>query len=112
MLYTDWETLDARRNKHKLVLFYKMYNDLTPPYLSSLVPPLVQNVSRYNLRNSNNTQTVNLVLFYFTILFYPHQLETGTDLILISEMLVRTLDSLKHKLNQNLPVIPTITTPE
>ena len=47
---TGWETLGARRNKHKLMLFYKMLNDLTPPYLSSLVPPLVQSASRYNLR--------------------------------------------------------------
>ena len=38
---TGWETLDARRNKHKLMFFYKMFNDLAPPYLSSLVPPLV-----------------------------------------------------------------------
>ena len=38
---TGWETLDARRNKHKLVFFYKMFNGLTPSYLSSLVPPLV-----------------------------------------------------------------------
>ena len=27
---TGWETLDARKNKHKLVLFYKMFNDLNP----------------------------------------------------------------------------------
>ena len=72
-----------------------MYNILTTLYLSSLVPPVVQNALRYNLRHSNNTQTVNLVLLYCTILFYPHQLETGTDLILISEVLVRTLDSFK-----------------
>ena len=28
-----WETLDVRRRKHKLVLFYKMYNDI-PPLIS------------------------------------------------------------------------------
>ena len=55
---TGWETLDARRNNHKLVFFYKIFNDLTPLYFSSLVPPLVQNSSRYNLRHSNATQTV------------------------------------------------------
>ena len=67
---TGWETLDARRNKHKLVLFYKMFNDLTPPYLSSLVPPLVQNASRYNLRNSYETQTIasRTTLFYNSFL--------------------------------------------
>ena len=63
---TGWETLDARRNKQKLVLFYKMYHDLIPLYLSSLVPPLVQNASHYNLRNSNDTQTCA----FRTTLFY------------------------------------------
>ena len=52
---TGWETLDTRRNNHKLVFFYKFFNDLTPLYLSSLVPPLAQNSSRYNLRHSNAT---------------------------------------------------------
>ena len=75
---TGLDTLDARRNKHKLILFCKMYNGLTPPYLSSLQPPLVPNASLYNLRNSNETQTVTsrTSIFYF---FYPQQFETGTD---------------------------------
>ena len=34
-----WDTLDSRRRKHKLTLFYKMYTNQTPPYLSTLVPP-------------------------------------------------------------------------
>ena len=39
-LYNEigWETLDDRRRKHKLVLFYKMYNDIAPSCFSSLVP--------------------------------------------------------------------------
>ena len=43
---------------------------LPPPYLSSLVPPLVQNASRYNLRNSNDTQTIasRTTLFYNSFL--------------------------------------------
>ena len=53
-----WETLETRRRKHKLVLFYKMFYNLSPLYPSSLVPPLVQNSSRHSLRNSNNVQTV------------------------------------------------------
>ncbi|MCG8078294.1 MAG: hypothetical protein JAY75_18895, partial [Candidatus Thiodiazotropha taylori] len=53
-----WENLESRRHKHKLVLFYKMYNNLTPLYLSSLVPPLVQHSTRYNLRNGSDIQTI------------------------------------------------------
>ena len=36
-----------------------MYNNLTPSYLSSLVPPLISNFSRYNLRNANDIQTID-----------------------------------------------------
>ena len=102
---TGWETLEARRNKHKLVLFYKMFNDLTPLYLSSLVPPLVQNASRYNLRNSNDTQAVasRTTLFYNS--FLPSSIRDWNRL----NPDIRnagTLDAFKFKLNQNLPVIP------
>ena len=39
-LYKDicWETLQQRRHDHKLILFYKMVNNLAPTYLSSLLP--------------------------------------------------------------------------
>ncbi len=52
-LYQDigWESLETRRRKHKLCLFYKMVNGLTPDYLSSLVPPNVGSTNRYSLRN-------------------------------------------------------------
>ena len=55
---TGWESLTSRREKHKLVLFYKMINYLVPEYLSSLVPPTVGNISQYNLRNETNLQTI------------------------------------------------------
>ena len=33
-----WETLEERRNKHKILLFHKMVNKTVPEYLSNLVP--------------------------------------------------------------------------
>ena len=54
-----WETLEKRRNNHKLTLCYKMMNSLTPLYLKSLVPQPVSNLSRYNLHNSNYLQSIN-----------------------------------------------------
>ena len=82
-----------------------MFNDLTPLYLSSLVPPLVQNASRYNLRNSNDTKTVasRTTLFYNS--FLPSSIRDWNRL----NPDIRnagTLDAFKFKLNQNLPVIP------
>ena len=58
-LELGWERLETRRRKPKLVLFFKMVNELSPLYLSSLVPSLVGNTSRYNLRNANDMTTLD-----------------------------------------------------
>ena len=60
-LYSEigWNSLDTCLKKLKLVLSYKMVNHLTPLYLSSLIPPTVNETSRYNLRNANNISTIN-----------------------------------------------------
>lgn len=55
---TGWESLATRREKQKLILYYKMQNGLTPEYLSSLVPPTVGSTVRYALRNESGLQTV------------------------------------------------------
>ena len=54
VLELGWETLQSRRDKHKLVIFYKIMNGLTPDYLRDLVPQLVQEASNYNLRSYTN----------------------------------------------------------
>ena len=55
-LYDDskWETLQTRRNHHKLCQLYKMTNGLTPSYLHQLLPTRVYQSSRYPLRNSSD----------------------------------------------------------
>ena len=68
---TRWESLDERRRKHKLTLFYKMTNVLSPLCLSSLVPLTVSNASRYNLRNSSDLQTVEARTSLFENSFLP-----------------------------------------
>ena len=55
---TDWESIASRRQKSKLVLFYKMQNEMTPEYLSSLAPPTVGSTTRYRLRNESDLQTI------------------------------------------------------
>ena len=44
---TRWESLASRRQKSKLVLLYKMQNEMTPDYLSSLASPTVGSTTRY-----------------------------------------------------------------
>ena len=50
-----WETLENRRNNHKLILFYRIFNGLAPAYLYELVQPYLPRQSGYKLRNENNT---------------------------------------------------------
>ena len=51
---TGWETLEERRKKHKPYLFYKMSNNLSPNYLSSLVSPSIETATFYTLRDASN----------------------------------------------------------
>lgn len=53
-----WESLAERRRKHKLILFFKMVNGISPEYLCNLVPNTVGETSQYNLRNSTNLQII------------------------------------------------------
>ncbi|CAB9543087.1 hypothetical protein BROOK1789C_685, partial [Bathymodiolus brooksi thiotrophic gill symbiont] len=57
---TGWDKLKVRREVKNLTLFYKIYNNLAPEYLSDLIPPTVSETSNYYLRNSQNiSQQVN-----------------------------------------------------
>ena len=72
--------MQSRRTKHKLILFYKIVNGLTPMYLQTLVPPIVQNTTSYNLRNVNDHQNVHArtSLFYNSLL--PSTIGAWNDL--------------------------------
>ena len=77
---TGWETLSVRRNKHKLILFYKMRNNLCPEYLSSLVPTNVGSTAGYSLQNANDIRTVNAnTLLYFNS-FLPSVIRERNEL--------------------------------
>ena len=54
-----WESLQDRRNKHKLIIFYKIIHGLTPSYLTDILPPLIQETTNYNLRNANDFRTLH-----------------------------------------------------
>ena len=74
---TGWETLKARRHKHKLILYYKMKFNIAPQYLCTLIPPLIGQVTQHNLRNVNNTRTIscNSQLYYNS--FLPSTVRVG-----------------------------------
>lgn len=100
-----WESLDKRRQDHKLFLFYKMCNNLVPNYLSSLVPPQVSTLSHYNLRNSSNLQVIktNTNIFYNS--FIPSATRAWNNLLPESRNLP-TLNSFKQFCKRGIKTVP------
>ena len=77
-----------------------MYN-FTPPYLSSSVPPSVSNISRYNLRNSNNLQTKDArTNQYYNSFFLPSAVRSWNNLPVEAKE-SDSVNSFKRFLNQN-----------
>ena len=54
---TGREKLSSRRKNHKLLMFYKMQNDLCSEYLTSLIPPTVGNKSKEEGKNQGSIQS-------------------------------------------------------
>ncbi|MCG8049353.1 MAG: reverse transcriptase domain-containing protein [Candidatus Thiodiazotropha endolucinida] len=100
-----WDTLEDRRRNHKLTLFYKMNYNLTPQYLSSLVPQTVSNASRYNLRNSNDLQTINARTNLYYNSFLPSTIRAWNVLPCVDKQ-SESVNSFKHTLNKNKSSVP------
>ena len=87
--------LKRGRISHKLILFYKIYNNnLTPDYFSSLFPPLVNKLSRYNLRNANDVQTINTRSALYFNSFLPFAIREWNN-ISDNDKYVDSVDSFK-----------------
>ena len=100
-----WESLQSRRNKHKLTIFYKIMNGLTPNYLSDLLPPLVHETTSYNLRNSNHIQTAHANKNLFFNSFTPSTIRSWNSL---SDDIksATSVASFKYRLNHDLKKPP------
>ena len=102
---TGWETLLTRRKKHKLFLFYKMQNDMSPNYLSSLVPPSVGNTTNYPLRNSTNLHTIHTNSQLYFNSFLPSVIRDWNELSEQTRNLP-SIASFKREINSDIKNIP------
>ena len=101
---TGYETLETRRKKQKLSQMFKITHNLTPDYLKRLLPPRIQDQSRYQLRNPNNYMVpITRTTFYFNS-FLPSTLREWNSLNIISRNST-TLASFKRTLStpSNVP---------
>jgi len=77
---TKWESLESRRKKHRLILLYKILNNITPSYLTSIVPPQINELSRYNLRNADNIQSIAARSTLYSNSFLPSTIRDWNEL--------------------------------
>lgn len=106
-LYTEigWHTLQQRRTNHKLTLFYKMKNNLSPTYLSSLVPQSVNTISRYNLRNADDLHAIASRTNLFYMSFLPSAVRDWNNLPEQAKQL-NSVNSFKNYLNRDQTLTP------
>ena len=64
-----WESLSLRRLSRRLVLFYKLVNDLTPDYTRYPIPQLPQ--AMYSFRNTDVIGQIRARTTRFKTSFYP-----------------------------------------
>ena len=101
---TGWDSLACRRNKHKIIMMHKIYNGLSPAYLSALVPATIGANVPYTLRNPNNIRTVQCHSELYYKSFLPSAIRIWNSLPEDTRNMTST--SLKSHLNSNLDPPP------
>ena len=82
-----------------------MYNNISPGYLSSLIPQQVDAISRYNLRNSNDLQTIRAKTSLYYNSFLPSTLRQWNNLSIETRQL-NSLNSFKCFLKEDKHTVP------
>ena len=96
-----WEPLQIRRNKHKLVTFYKILHGLTPTYLLGIIPPHINETFDYPLRNADHFQNFRSNSNLFHESFFPCTIRAWNNLPNdIKES--TSVSAFKFQLNKNL----------
>ena len=95
-----WEKLETRRKIHKLTQFYQIKNNLTPEYLSDLLPPEHQQQHNYYTRNPQNLASIQCRTTYHQNSFFPSCVRLWNSLLRnIKES--KSLSSFKNALSSN-----------
>ena len=98
----NWLTLSERRRRHRLCLFFKIVNGLSPPYLLNIMPSTVRARSKYNLRSADNISSSNARLRCSSTSFIHNTIGEWNILSLIQRQ-SDSISSFKAKLKQRDP---------
>ena len=106
-LYNEigWEKLTDRRKFHKLTYFYKMVNNLTPDYLSSILPNQFQNIHGYNTRRASAFQPLMTRTVLYSNYFLPSTVRSWNTLTTTTQS-QPTLSSFKNQVKTIRREIP------
>ena len=77
---TGWEEMKTRRAIHKILLFYKITNDLTPSYLKSLLKSKTCNRTHYILRGGQNYSQYPVRTERFARSYFPSTTKLWNDI--------------------------------
>jgi hypothetical protein len=97
---TGWEKLKDRKEKHKNIKFYKMTKQLTPHYISCLVPQSFANIHDYNTRTASALPVVRTRTSLYYNSFIPSSVRLWSlqpDTIRLSPF----IQALKYSLKSN-----------
>lgn len=75
-----WPSLRERRKNAKLIMAFKLVNNLTPPYLTGILPPTRQQSSTYQLRNPQDITIPHTRLQLFKKSFLPSSIALWNSL--------------------------------
>ena len=82
-----------------------MQHDLTPAYLSSLVPPSISETSRYNLRNADDYTTITFRIQLYYSSFVTSAVREWNELSEVAKQ-ISSLHSFKLFLNRDRVAVP------
>ena len=91
----------GRRQIRKLTLMYKIVNGLVPSYLIELLPTRVNDITAYNLRNSNDFEIQFSRLCSYENSYFPSTLKLWDELV----QPVRTFPTIS-RFKSNIKTIP------
>ena len=101
-----WETLQERRKRRKLQMFYSILNGNAPNYLCRLIPPTLQSTTIYPLRNGDDIIVPFCRLSVTTESFIPSTIRQWNSL----DLAIRNLNSVSKfksetkRNSKNLPI--------
>ena len=77
---TGLESLEKRREKHKVIQIFKIIHGLTPSYLTSIIPPQNHDFHNYNTRHSDRYINIHCRTAHYSNSFVPSSIRLWNEL--------------------------------